>query len=90
MDRPKKITPEISNYIETFSLLYSTLTNEVIANFAASVSSVSAERVRLGLFWRPWQKHNSGIYHLIKMEQQRTTGRQFKRKLLDPKSRKPF
>jgi hypothetical protein len=40
MDRPKKITPEISNYIETFSLLYSTLTNEVTAtsvnqNFAA-------------------------------------------------------
>jgi hypothetical protein len=31
MDHPKKITPEISNYIETFSLLYSTLTNEVTA-----------------------------------------------------------
>jgi transposase len=61
MGRPKKLTPEISQEIETLSYLDATLTNIEIMNFInrdfapvhLSESSVSAERVRLGFLWRP-------------------------------------
>jgi transposase len=61
MGRPKKLTPEISDCIETLSLLDSTLTNFALMNMVnqkfapvhLSLSSVSAERVRLGFLWRP-------------------------------------
>jgi transposase len=59
--RPRKITPEISSYIETLSCLDSALTNFEIANLVRSrwptitlsESSVSAERIKLGFTWRP-------------------------------------
>jgi transposase len=60
MGRPKKITAEISSYIETLSLLDSCLTNIHIArlihekwpNVTLSEASVSIERNKLGFHWR--------------------------------------
>jgi hypothetical protein len=59
MGRPKKVTPVMSSYIETFSCLDSSLTNSEILMMARSrwhtippsESSVSAERIRLGFTW---------------------------------------
>jgi hypothetical protein len=61
MGRPKKITAEVSSYIETLSSLDSTLTNFEIrkliqsrwTSLKLSESSVSAERIKLGFIWRP-------------------------------------
>jgi transposase len=61
MGRPKKLTPEISQFIETRSYLDASLTNLEImfmvnreyAPVQLSESSVSAERCRLGFTWRP-------------------------------------
>jgi hypothetical protein len=60
MGRPKKITEEISNYIEILSSIDASLTNGVIAakiydrlGKTLSEQSVSAERIRLGFHWRP-------------------------------------
>jgi hypothetical protein len=65
--RPTKITAEVSSNIDTLSSLDSALTNAEIAgkiqmrwpNLKLSLSSVSAERIRLGFTWRP---------HLVKQE----------------------